>query len=139
MLRQCPRGIVGVTDGGLFGKTIQPELYSYVNELPQLCRGRSWWSHAVQICFLAYADPLKPDRTAEGYRILGGGTIFFLKRTHPRTHAEKREKTGMGGGGGAGAQIQAIGNPLVGRAALLCDTQLTAHVRAALTERIGQN
>ena len=69
---------------------------------------------------------------------LGGGTISFFQNAHTHGPTRKREKTGMGGGGGAGAQIQAIGNPLVGRAALLCDTQLTAHVRAALTERIGQ-
>ena len=37
-----------------------PLAHSYVNELSQLCRGRSWWSHAVQTCFPAYADHLTP-------------------------------------------------------------------------------
>ena len=51
MLRRCPRGIVRAPDNGLLGKTIQPGLthiehappaHTYVNELSQVCRGRSW-------------------------------------------------------------------------------------------------
>ena len=66
----APRGTTGsvrVPDDSLFSKTIQPApshieyvppAHPYVKETSHPCRGRSWWSHALQICLPGGAHPV---------------------------------------------------------------------------------
>ena len=63
----APRGTVRVPDDSLFGKTFAkpahthveyvPPAHFYVKETSHLCRGRSWWRHALQTCVSDCGDP----------------------------------------------------------------------------------
>ena len=69
----APRGTVRVPDDSLFGKTIQPApthveyvppAQFYVKETSHLCRGRSWWRHALQTCVSDGRNPLQLQEAA---------------------------------------------------------------------------